>query len=399
MQPVRQEQELTARLNKLLVTLRQDPRGFDTALVYNRINQYYFTGTMQDSLLVLRRDGFVALFVRKSAERARQESPLAIVRPIATYRDMLASLPGDLGVTYLETETLSVAALDRLKKYFTFAAIHPLDGIITRQRAVKSPGELALIRESGRQHRQLMEAVIPGLLREGMSEADLLADLYASMIRLGHHGVSRFSMPQLEIVAGQLGFGESSIYPTNFDGPGGMLGLSPAVPIIGSRTRLLRPGDLVFVDIGYGVEGYHSDKTQVYSFGAPPPEEAFIAHRACIGVMNKAASQLRVGANPAEIYQTAMSDLPPALAQNFMGFGQEKVKFLGHGVGLYIDEMPIIAAGYTQPLEAGMVIALEPKCGLAGLGTVGVEETFLVTPDGPECLTGGPRDIMTVQQA
>jgi Xaa-Pro dipeptidase len=388
--------ELEARIATLLQTLRQDARGFDTALIYNRVNQYYLTGTMQEGLLMLRGDGSVAYFVRKSVERARLESPFDIIRPIATYRDILRERPANLGVTYIEMETMPVATLERLRKYFTMDAIHPLDSILARQRAVKSPFELALIREAGRQHRQLMEEIIPGLLHEGMSETDFLGDLYASMIKLGHHGVSRFSMPQLEMIAGQLGFGESSIYPTNFDGPGGMLGLSPAVPLIGSRDRLLRRGDLVFVDIGYGYGGYHSDKTQVYSFGAPPPANAVATHRACMNVLAKAAGLLVAGASPAAIYQEAMSDLPPELADNFMGYGRDQVKFLGHGVGLYIDDLPIISAGYKLPLEPGMVIALEPKCGLAGIGMVGVEETYLVTADGPQCLTGGCREIITV---
>jgi Xaa-Pro dipeptidase len=388
--------ELEERIEALLQTLRQDARGFDTALIYNRVNQYYLTGTMQEGLLVLRRDGSATYFVRKSADRALRESPLNIIVPIATYRDLLNKLPADLGVAYIETETMPVAALERLRKYFTTEALHPLDGILARQRAVKSPYELAWIREAGRQHRQLMEEVIPGLLREGMSETDFLAVLYASMIQLGHHGVSRFSMPQLEMIAGQIGFGESSIYPTNFDGPGGMLGLSPAVPLIGSRSRLLHKGDLVFVDIGYGVGGYHSDKTQVYSFGAPPPDAAAATHRACMAVLAKAGRLLTAGASPAAVYETAMADLPPELAHNFMGYGREQVKFLGHGVGLYIDDLPIISSGYKLPLANGMVIALEPKCGLEGIGMVGVEETFLVTPDGPQCLTGGCREIITV---
>jgi Xaa-Pro aminopeptidase len=241
----------------------------------------------------------------------------------------------------------------------------------------------------------LLEDIVPQILKEGMSETDLNAELYSNMVKLGYQGVSRFSMPQMEMNFGQIGFGDNSIYPTNFDGPGGMLGLCPAVPIIGCRDRHLKKGDLVFVDIGYGIYGYHSDKTQVYSFGRRPDNEVIKIHKACIDVINRTAELLTVNSIPAEIYKHIMSNLPDALSQNFMGYN-ESVKFLGHGVGLHIDEMPVIANGFNSPLAENMVIALEPKCGIKGVGTVGVEETFVVKKSGPVCITGGAREIIVV---
>lgn len=229
-----------------------------------------------------------------------------------------------------------------------------------------------------------------------MSEAELIADLYAAMVKLGYHGVSRFAMFQMEMIAGQICFGESSIFPTMFNGPGGTRGQSPAVPALGSRERRLRRGDIVFADIGYGVNGYHTDKTQVYCFGAPPPAEAVAAHRACLDVLRRISERLTVGAVPAEIYQSIMASLPAELERNFMGIGRDRVPFLGHGVGLQIDEHPVIAHGFNAPLKAGMVLAIEPKRGLEGIGMVGGEETYLVTPDGPVCLTGGASDIIQV---
>ena len=390
--------EFQNRIARLFHELERQGDRFDTALVYNRVNQYYLTGTMQDGLLVLRKNGDVLYFVRKSFERARLESPL---RPdqlvqFRSYRDLLQFLPENLGHTLLEMEAMPLAVLERLRKYFTFESIHALDGILARIRAIKSPYELALIRESARQHSHLMECVIPSLLREGMSEVELLADTYAAMVKLGHHGLSRFAMPQIEMIVGQIGFGDSSLHPTCFDGPGGMAGLSAAVPAIGSRSRKLRRGDLVFVDIGYGVNGYHSDKTRIYSFGVPPPAEAVAVHTACLDVLDRTAALLVPDMTPEHIYQTVMSQLPADLTPHFMGYGDERVKFLGHGIGLHIDEQPVIARGFKEPLQAGMVIALEPKCGIDGIGMVGAEETFEITPQGAVCLTGGAKEIKTV---
>lgn len=384
------------RLHQLHVALNSAPEQHDTVIIIGRVNLYYYTGTMQDGLLVLRSNGDSFFFVRKSADRAIIESPFTPIYKIQSYRDMRLHLPENLGSVYIETESVPIAMLDRIRKHFSMDRILPLDRLIALQRAVKSSYELEFIRESGRRHQMLMEKTVPALLREGMSETDFAAELYAEMIKSGHHGVSRFSMFQMEMIIGQLGFGETSLYPTNFDGPGGMKGMSPAVPIIGNRDRILKKGDSVFVDVGFGYMGYHSDKTQVYSFGSEPDGFALEVHRACIGVLNKAVSLIRPDALPSDIYQSAMSDLPEVLSDHFMGYGSDRVKFLGHGVGMYIDELPIISSGYSVPLRENMVIALEPKRGVDGVGMIGVEETYVVTKAGAECITGGPLPIVVI---
>lgn len=384
------------RIKLLFQNLDSLSIDYDTVLIIGRVNQYYYTGTMQDGVLVLRKNGEMFFFVRKSFERARIESPFEPIIRIHSYRDMLDYLPENLGSVFVETEMVPFAMLDRIRKRFHMESVLPLDRIIAIQRAVKSEEELELIRESARRHADVMETTVPSILREGMSETDFAAELYAEMIRKGHHGVSRFSMFQMEIIIGQFGFGETALYPTNFDGPGGMKGMAPVVPLIGDRERILRKGDLVFVDVGFGYMGYHSDKTQVYSFGKEPDDRAVKTHRACIQVMERAVSLIRPGADPSVVYREATANLPTELSEHFMGYGGEKVKFLGHGVGLFIDELPIISGGFKEPLCENMVIAIEPKCGVEGIGMVGVEETFIVGGNGAECITGGPRDIVTV---
>lgn len=390
------KEELQRRINGLFEHLNKSEKPFDTAIIIGKVNQYYYTGTMQDGLLILQKNGTTCFFVRKSYERAKIECPMDIVYKMNTYKDILEVVPSHLGSTYFEVEVAPLAVVNRLKKYFQIDEIHPLDRIIQTQRAIKSDYELEIIQESGRQHEYLLENIVPSILKEGMSETDFLVELYSEMVKLGHHGVSRFNMFQMELVVGQLGFGESSIYPTNFDGPGGMLGMSPAVPIIGNRNRFLKKGDIVFVDVGYGVLGYHSDKTQVYSFGAKPSDEVIKIHNDCIKVLEKTLPLMKVDQVPSEIYTHVTSDLPDTLSQHFMGYG-ESVKFLGHGVGLHIDEMPVIAKGFNAPLKENMVIALEPKCGIDGAGTVGVEETYVIKKSGAVCLTGGPREIIIVK--
>ena len=391
------DQEVAAaRMQRLLKVIADSGRSFDTILIVDKINQFYFTGTMQDALLVIRANGTYGYFVRRSYERAAAESGLCNIQPMNSYRDLLKYLPPDLGNVLLEASIMPLAMLQRLQRVFSLGKIDSVESYIMKLRMIKDFDELALISAAGEAQNRLLREIVPTLMREGMSEAELMADVYAAMIRGGHHGVSRFSMFQLDMVAGQLGFGENALYPTCFDGPGGMLGMSPAVPAVGSRERLLKRGDLVFLDIGFGIDGYHSDKTQVYSFGSSPSDEVVSVHTACINILDKVAARLRPGEVPAEIYADIMADLPSQLSENFMGMGAGQVKFLGHGVGLQIDEPPVLANGFTEPLAANMVLAVEPKRGIAGIGMTGVEETFIVTEESPRCITGGACDIIRV---
>jgi Xaa-Pro aminopeptidase len=155
-------------------------------------------------------------------------------------------------------------------------------------------------------------------------------------------------------------------------------------------------GDLVFIDIGFGVEGYHTDKTLTYMFGRGPDKKVLELHNRCVDIQNSLSENLRPGNLPSVLYEKTLKDLPSEFLKNFMGYGSRQVKFLGHGIGLVIDEIPVIAKGFDCPLEKNMVLALEPKKGIEKVGMVGIENTFIVTPHGGECITGNSRGMIVV---
>ena len=391
--------EILTRIGNLFVQLNKQDSDWDFVFITDKINQYYFTGTMQDGLFVLKRDGSYYYFARKSFERAKEECVInEKAYPMTSYKDVFNIIGKNTGKIYVETEIITYAMLERMGKYFDVdnSKIMSADRIIQKVRAVKSPYELSYMKESGRQHKILFEDIIPGLLHEGMNEAELTGEIYNQMIKLGYHGVTRFGKFQTESVIGQLGFGVNSIYPTNFDGPGGMKGQYPAVPIIGDRDRTLKKGDLVFIDIGYGVNGYHSDRTQVYMFKKNPPDYAAEMHKKCMNIQKETAALLKPYNIPSEIYNSITSKLDEDFLSGFMGTGNGRVKFLGHGVGLQIDEYPVIANKFDEVLRENMVIAVEPKRSIENFGIVGVEDTYIVTKNGGECITGGEKEIIVV---
>ncbi|AKB38444.1 Xaa-Pro aminopeptidase [Methanosarcina siciliae C2J] len=388
--------ELKNRMNCFRKQMDVSSPQWETAVIFSKINIYYFTGTMQDGMLIIPKNGEATLWVRRSYERALDESLFPNIEPMKSFRDAAGDASKLPDAAYLETEVVPLALYQRFQKYFPFKNVKSVDSQIAAVRAVKSEYELSLTRESGRIHQHVLEDLVPEMLREGMSEADLSIDIYSALIEKGHHGVSRFGMFDTEMILGNVCFGESSIYPCYFNGPGGRRGLCPAVPLLGSRDRKLRKGDLVFVDVGCGVDGYHTDKTTTYMFGSSLPQYAMDLHNKCVDIQNEAAAMLKPGIAPSEIYTTIMNGLDTEFLQNFMGFGNRKVKFLGHAVGLLIDETPVIAAGFDESLKEGMVFALEPKRGIENIGMVGIENTFIVTAKGGECITGDNPGLIPV---
>jgi len=388
--------ELSSRMARLRQRLEAQAPEWRAALVIGKVNLYYLTGTMPSGALVIPRDGEAVFWVRRSYTRATQESAFPDIRPMRSFRDVAAGWSDRPRSVLMEREVVTLAHFERVNKYLLVEKVEGLDPHLGAVRAVKSPWELERIEAAGRIHQQVLEEVVPTLMAEGISEAELGADLLRIMLRAGHHGVARVCMFDTELLMGHVAFGENSLRPNPFDGPGGVEGLCPAVPLFGSRERRLRRGDLVFIDVGCGVDGYHSDKTMTYVFRGDLPEAAVAAHRQCLAIQDAAATRLRPGAVPAQIYEEVTRDLSPEFQANFMGYGEQQVRFLGHGVGLHIDEPPVIAAGFEEPLEAGMAIALEPKKGIAGVGMVGIENTFVVEPGGGRCLTGTNPGLIAV---
>lgn len=388
--------ELEQRLHAIRSRMNQDCPEWQLLAIFSKINQFYFTGTMQDGVLLIPRDQPAVYWVRRSLQRAQDESEFDDIRPMHSFRDAAAAMAPLPTTVHLETERVPLAMYQRFNKHFAFNNIESADFSIAAVRSVKSQYELQRMEQSGQIHNDILVNMLPKLLHENMSEADLGGALFHSMIQEGHHGIARFSMYDTEVLLGHICFGESSIYPTSFDGPGGNYGMSPAVPLLGSRQRTLQHGDLVFVDIGCGIDGYHTDKTMTYVYKGQLPQSAIDIHKRCVEIQNDTAALLKPGAIPSQIYAEITAKIDDQFLAGFMGFGDRQARFLGHGIGLHIDEWPVLAKGFDEPLQENMVLAIEPKKGIAGIGMVGTENTFVVTPQGGRCITGNHPGLIEV---
>jgi len=387
--------EVFSRISRLQQELPDT--SLDGAIILDGINMFYYTGTIQNGVLFVPAGGEPLFFIRRSFERAKRETPLEALVQFGSFGELPARLD-DYGYQVsrlgVDETTIPVSIFKKVSSVFSRTAFQDIGLGLSMIRSVKSDYEIGLIREAGKRHEAIYDK-IPGIIQEGMTEWELGSAIHAHMLKLGYTGMIRLATFNSELFAGVISFGESGNFPTASVGPGGLVGLCPAFPLLGGARRL-KKGDTIFIDTGFAYQGYYTDKTRIFAFGQPS-QKAVGAHKICLDIQEAVRCRLKPGAIPSqifeEVYQTEV--VSRNFEEHFMGFGGNQVSFLGHGIGLVIDEFPAIAGKIDFPLKKNMVIAVEPKKGLEGIGLVGVENTFLVTEQGGEKLTPGS-DEMTI---
>jgi Xaa-Pro aminopeptidase len=372
-------------------------------LVFSRLALYYLTGSWANGILWLPLTGAPVLLCRKGHGRAVLESPLPTILPFRSFGDILP-LCEKAGspltpVCAAEQNGLPWSLANLLAARLPGISFVSGDAALAMAQAGKSPWELEKLRHCGARHAKGLMETIPARLHPGMTEREIAIQCWEAFFALGHMGQLRMGSYGEEIFLGHIAAGDSANYPSVFNGPVGLRGEHPALPFAGYAGSVWKKGEFLTLDIGFALEGYNTDKTQVYFAGKAEamPDAARRGHDFCIRVQRAVADRLRPGAIPSELYALAMTMAEEeGMAEGFMGLGENKVRFLGHGIGLTIDGWPVLAKGFDAPLTSGMTLALEPKFGIAGVGMVGVENTFEVTPAGGVCLTGENYDIICI---
>jgi Xaa-Pro dipeptidase len=386
--------EIDRRLAALRSALAAD--GLDAALIVQHTDLAYFSGTNQQAHLVVPAQGEPVLLVRRVLERARSESPLDRVEPLRS----LGALPAALAAAGLEGGARIGLELDVLPAglYLGYARRLPEHELadcspaVRRVRARKSGWELGCMRAACEQVRRGAEAV-PGLLRAGVLESQVQLEVERVLRQAGHQGQLRFRGFNQEMHYGQVLAGPSGAVPGYSDSP--LCGPGPN-PVLGKgpNAHVLAQGDPVIADLVGGHDGWLSDQTRTFAVGALDADLRE-AHDCAVSILRAVETECRPGTPASSLYDLAEGIAAQAgLEEHFMGAGPQRVRFLGHGVGMEIDELPVLAPGFDEPLEEGNVIAVEPKFVFPGRGAVGIENMYAVTADGFETMTTAPEELI-----
>jgi Xaa-Pro dipeptidase len=388
--------EIARRIAVFQAGLQRD--GLDAALIVQSADLVYLSGTAQNAHLIVPAAGEPVLLVRRDLERAREESALERVQPFTSLRALPAAL-ASLGLperTRLGLELDVLPAASYLRYLELLPGVEPADCMpsLWSARSRKSDWELARIRLACEQTRQAMEYA-PQLLIPGRLECDVLSELGHHMRLNGHEGTIRFRGINSEFLYGQVLAGESAPVPGPTETPLHGPGLSTAQGR-GPSRRPLAEGDAVVIDLSGLAEGYVSDQTRTFFIGRADPV-LLAAYETCRRILAECVTLLQPGTPGSALYERALEIATEAgQAESFMGAGDGRVRFVGHCIGLELNEPPYLARGYAQPLETGNVVAIEPKLAFTGLGAVGVENSYSLGESGPVQLTGATEEPVIV---
>jgi Xaa-Pro aminopeptidase len=397
-----QMSEFLQRRARLQHVLRDN--GVHGYLLTQNIDLFYFTGSMQNGYAFIPAYGDAIFYVKRSVSRAREEADCRVeaLGPFRAFADQLFDdftglKEQDALRIATEFDVLPVQIYLRLQSLFQDVTF--VDGSlwVREIRMLKSAYEVKCIRQAATFideafHQSLQQ------LNIGMSEIEYMASIENHVREKGHLGVMRMRSYNQEVITGMVAAGEDAAVPTYFDGPAGGRGLHPAAPQ-GPSRRPIQANEPILVDIGCCIEGYVIDQTRTVCIGELHPE-LMRAYDWSEKILRETERMLVPGTICEDIYEQALKIAAEAeLEAHFMGYGTDQVKFLGHGIGLEIDEFPVLAKGFKYPLQQGMVIAIEPKFTFPGVGVVGIEDTYLITESGFERLTVTDQHLFKVDKA
>ncbi len=298
----------------------------------------------------------------------------------------LPALP-ELG---LELSSLPYSAATRLAKALNATDLVDVSGNLLAARSVKTPLEIELLRADGLKQTEVYTH-IPALFRPGMTDLEFQIEIERIDRLHGCLGQFRIHGNDMEIHMANVLTGHNADTPSPYDFAMGGAGISPSLPI-GACGEPIRPGQAVMVDLNANFNGYMTDMTRTYACGQLPAE-ALAAHECSRRICREIATAGLPGTPTKALYDLALQiATEEGLASRFMGH-RSQAGFVGHGVGIEINELPVLAPRSKHTLQVGNAIALEPKFVIPTVGAVGIENTYVCTPDGLECITPAPEEI------
>lgn len=372
--------ETALRVEKTLAEMAKEDAT--QLIIVDNANKYYLTGRVFAGWLSVTSDGAMQAYVRRPVHLAGDD--VSFVRKPE-------EIPVMEGVTGLELSTLAAADYLRLKAMLGDNRIVNASMIMRRVRSVKTAFEIGKIEESGRRQDNVYRT-IPSLFRRGMSDIDLQIEIESALRKAGCLGQFRISGDSMELFMGNILVGDNADNPTPYDFAMGGAGIDPSLPV-GANGTLITPGCSVMVDANGNFTGYMTDMTRTFALGDIAPL-ALMAHQCSINICDKLSRMGRPGVKASELYEEAMFMAEEGgLKDYFMGHRQH-AGFVGHGIGIEINEAPVIAPRSKDVLQEGNVIALEPKFVIPGTGAVGIENSYVVEKTGMRCITLSPTEIL-----
>ena len=373
--------ELESRQNDLASRLSKE--GLEAALIQTPVDLYYYAGGRQNASLLVTAEGDSRLFVRRSLSRAKHESggsdsPHSVESfpRMATFAEEIGCIPamqfGELPHSFATRFASKVSATQDCTQ------------IVHSQREVKSDWELEMMAEGADVQMAMFEAV-SAVGGEGVPEIELVAAAEAVSRAAGFGGNVQMRRFPLQCDRGVIVSGRAGGVPSFFDSAIGGTGPHPMASM-GSGFTKIKANEPVLVDLVHLHRGYVVDTTRMFVAGSLPSiwEERL---EDMVAVKEEVVDVLDQGLDCSQAWRKGLA-LAEELGhgEHLMGMAPDQSRFLGHSVGLQLDESPVVAEGFDRPLPIGGTMAIEPKVVHVD-GSIGSEDTWVRDDEGMRPIT------------
>lgn len=380
--PESEQQLRLGRLRRLMADA-----SLPAILVTDLANIFYLTGRVYNGYIYIPAEGNPVYFVRRPVE-LEGDGVVYIRKPEQMTESIGLGLPEAVG---LELDLLPYNSVMRLRAALGDTIATPnASPVLRAARSVKTAMEQEALRLSGIKQEHVYR-LIPKLYREGMRDIELQVEIERALRLEGCLGQFRISGDSMEIYMANILTGRNADNPTPYDFAMGGAGLDPSLPV-GANGEIIKDHTTVMVDANGNFTGYMTDMTRTFSLGTIE-ELAVKAHDTSIAICDAIAKAARPGTEAKSLWKIAETMAADAgLSEYFMGHTQ-KAGFVGHGVGIEINELPVLAPRSRDIIAEGNVIAVEPKFVIPKVGAVGIENTYIVGRDATECITRAPEPL------
>lgn len=374
--------------------------GIDLAIVMQPRDLYYFAGTAQPCNLIIPAHGDPLLLVRRAWDFVCREtrlpsSQLRVGEGFQQIKQLISELPFSVRTIGLTFDAIPGSLYKKVQTCFSHCSMVDITPLILQQRAVKDEAEREAVKKAAALYRVVHHTVMANL-RAGLREIDLAALILKVLREHEAETIIRnrrwdASLPPDGLVVSSANLWEISGHAMTVTG----VGLSSALAWGASNTTIAK-GDLVVVDIGINLHGYQADIARTYCVGKADARQKEIMEMVR-DIQNAALAAIKPGRQAGQVYEAAWGKAKELkVEQYFQGYEKMQGNYIGHGIGLELDEPPALQLGDQTELLEGMTLAVEPKIIIPKWGAVVLEDDVLVTADGYELLYTVPRQLFEV---
>lgn len=351
----------------------------DACIITSAVNQFYLCNRVFDGFLYIEPEGNPTQFIKRPIG-ASEENVIYIRKP-EQITEYLSKKPTHV---LLEADVLSYNATLRLQNALKASKLTNISGTMRQLRSIKSAYEIEEMKECANIHSEVYSK-IPALYRKGMTDLELQIEIEHQMRLRGSIGLFRAFGNNMDVFMGTILAGNNAQSASPFDFALGGGGASPLLPL-GANGTTLTKGTTFMVDMAGNYRPTMTDMSRAFAVEAVP-DLAFKAHQVSQDIHAAIQDVAKPETLCADLYFLAEKIVEQNNLQAYFMGTHQKAKFIGHGLGLEINEPPVLAPRSKETLKGGMAIAIEPKFVLPDIGAVGIENTYIVTENGLEKIT------------